>query len=37
MYSIIFHIFYNIIINLKDYKNKLYEDDKTIRKVKKYC
>jgi hypothetical protein len=23
MYSIIFHIMYNIIINLKDYKNKL--------------
>jgi hypothetical protein len=22
MYSIIFHIMYNIIINLKDYKNK---------------
>jgi hypothetical protein len=36
---------YNIIINLKDYKNKLklnlknklYKDDKNIRKVKKYC
>jgi hypothetical protein len=37
MYSIIFHIMYNIIINLKDYKNKLnklYKDDKKIRKVK---
>jgi hypothetical protein len=32
---------YNIIINLKDYKNKLksklHKDDKKIRKVKKYC
>jgi predicted house-cleaning noncanonical NTP pyrophosphatase (MazG superfamily) len=31
----------HIIINLKDYKNKLknklYEDDKKIRKVRKYC
>jgi hypothetical protein len=23
--------------NLKDYKNKLYKDEKKIRKVKKYC
>jgi hypothetical protein len=46
MYSIIFHITYNITINLKDYKNKLklneiklknklYKDNKNIRKVKK--
>jgi hypothetical protein len=40
--SIIFHIMYNIIINLKrlykiKLKNKLYKDDKNIRNVKKYC
>jgi hypothetical protein len=34
--TVIFHIMYNIIINLKNYKNKkkLYKDDKKLERLK---